>query len=146
VIGEGFAEVLIVIPADAGAPPLHQADAAENEAPRANADEGRAGRGQLAQIARGDLIDLGSGMQDAADHDQIVQFAPRQEAAGRLDHHVAAGADGFGAVGHDRPGDMQWPAAIAFIGRQAQVINEHRERGQREVIGEDDSDAQRGLA
>jgi hypothetical protein len=41
---------------------------------------------------------------------------------------------------------MQWPAAIAFIGRQAQVINEHRERGQREVIGEDDSDAQRGLA
>jgi hypothetical protein len=40
---------------------------------------------------------------------------------------------------------MQRPTAITFIGRQPQVIDENRERGQREVIGEDDSDAQCGL-
>ena len=44
---------------------------------------------------------------------------------------------------HDRPLHVHRAAAVAFVGGQAQVIDEYRERRQREVLGENDADAQR---
>jgi hypothetical protein len=38
---------------------------------------------------------------------------------------------------------MQRSAAITFIRRQAQVIDEHREGGEREVLRQDDANAKR---
>jgi hypothetical protein len=36
---------------------------------------------------------------------------------------------------------MQWPTAVPLIRRESQVINQNGECRQREVIGEDDSNA-----
>ena len=65
--GKRLEEVLVVIPAHARAPALHEAGAAQNEAAGADADQRYVAGAHLAQIAHGGLIDLRAGVQDAAD-------------------------------------------------------------------------------
>ena len=141
-VREGLEEILVVVPADARAAALHEPGAAQHEAAGADADEGDRCRPHLAQVARGGLIDLRPGVQQAADDHDIVERLRGQQGARRLNQYAAAGGDGFRAAGHDRPLHVQRTAAIAFIGRQPQVIDEHGERGQREVVGQNDADAQ----
>jgi hypothetical protein len=38
---------------------------------------------------------------------------------------------------------VQWPAAITFVRGKPQMINEHGECGEREVLSENDADAKR---
>ena len=71
-------------------------------------------------------------MQDAADHDDVVERVGRQQRTGRLEHDAAARGYRLRATRHDGPLHVGRPAAIAFVGRQAQVVDEHGKRRERE--------------
>jgi hypothetical protein len=66
-------------------------------------------------------------MQDSADHHQVIERLGSQQVAGGLDRDAAAGANRLAAAGHYRPVYVQRPAAIAFVGREPQVIDEYSE-------------------
>ena len=57
--------------------------------------------------------------------------------------HAAARRHRLLPARHDRPLHVQRPAAIAFVGGQTQVIDENGEGREREVLRQDDADAQR---
>ena len=142
-VGKGFEEILVVIPADARAPSPHQSGATQNEAAGTDADQWHAGGAHLAQVARRGLVDLGSRVQDPADHHHVVERIGRQQRAGRLEHHAAARRHGFGAARHDRPLHVQRAAAVTLVGGEAQVIDEYSKCGESEVMRQDHADAQR---
>ena len=141
--GERLEKILIVIPAYAGTPALHEAAATQDEAARADADERHGGCADLAQVARGGFIDLGTGVEEAADDDDVVEQVGRQQRTRRLDQHPAAGRDCICPTGHDGPLHVHGPAAVTLVGRQTQMINEDRERRQGELVRENDTDAKR---
>ena len=97
----------------------------------------------LLQIAFGSLIDLVATMQHAADHNDIIEFVWIQKAAGWAGHDAAAGAHGVRAAGHDRPLRTHRTAAVAIIGRKAQMVDKQGKGGEGKVIGQDDADPQR---
>ena len=144
VVWERLEEVLVVIPAHAGAPPLHEPAATQDETAGADADERHCGRADLAQVARRGLIDLRPGMQEAADDDDVIESAPGAAAAlvGWIITPQLAGT-GSGAARHDRPLHVQRPAAVALVGGEAQMVDEDGEGGEGEVMREDDANAQR---
>jgi hypothetical protein len=59
-----------------------------------------------------------------------------------LNHHTAAGGDGIHGVGEHAPLATDRPAAIAFIGRQPQDIDEIRKGVQGETPRQDEADGQ----
>src|ERR1700756_6073010 len=70
--GEGLEKILVVIPTDAGAPPLHQPGTAQDEAARAYADQRHRCRAHLTQITRSRLVDLRPRVQYSADDHDVV--------------------------------------------------------------------------
>ncbi len=142
-VRKGFEEILIVIPADAGAPAFHQPGAAQDEAARADADQGYLGRAYLAQVARCRFVDLRTCMQDPADHHYVVERLGCEQRAGRLDQHAAARRHRLRTARHDRPLHVQRAAAVAFVSGEPQVVDEHGERRQSEVVRQNHADAQR---
>jgi hypothetical protein len=94
-VRERLEEILVVVPADARAAALHEPGAAQHEAAGADADEGDRRGPHVAQVARGRLIDLRAGMQQAADDDHIVERIRGQQGARRLNQDTAAGGYGF---------------------------------------------------
>ena len=142
-IRKGLEEILIVVPAHAGASSFHEPRTAQDEAARADADEWHLRGAHLAQVARGGLIDLGTRVQDPADDHHVVQELGCEQRAGRLNQHAAAGRDGLRAARHDGPLHVQRAAAITLVGRQPQMIDKDREGGEGEVVSQDHADAQR---
>jgi hypothetical protein len=82
-------------------------------------------------------------VQDAADHDHVVERLGRKQCMGGLQHHTATCRHRLGAARHDRPLHVQRSAAVALIGGESQMIDEHGERREREMMCEDDADVQR---
>ena len=136
-------KILVVIPADAGAPPLHQPGAAQDEAAGADADQGHRCRAHFAQVAHGRLVDLWSRVQDSADDDHVVEQIGGEQCARRLEQHATARRHRLRPARHDRPLHVQRTTAIALIGGETQVVDEHRKRRQSEMMRQDHPDAQR---
>ena len=111
--------------------------------PGADADQRHTGLGDLAQIARGGVVDLRARVEEAADHDDIVEGFGGQKTGRGLDHHPTTRRHRLLATRHDRPLHVQGPAAIAFVGSESEMINEDREGGEREVLCQDDAHTQR---
>ena len=136
-------EIMVVIPADAAVPADHQPGAAQDEAAGAHADQLHAhARGRF-QIFDRLVVDLAPAMQDAADHDDIVEMLGVLEAAGARDGDAAAGAGRLRPRRHDRPAAQDLAAAVALVGREAELVDEEREGRKREIIGQDETDRER---
>ena len=58
VVGERLEEILVVVPTHAGAASAHEPGPAQDEAPRADPEEGYPGFGDLPQITGSGLVDL----------------------------------------------------------------------------------------
>ena len=141
-VGEFVQKVLIVVPADAGHAALHQAGAGQDEGAGAQARQLHAHIRRLLQVAFGRLIDLAPAMQQAADDHDIVKLARIDEVRGGRGQDAATGAQGVGPTGHHRPLHLQGATAIAFIGGEAQMVDEQGEGREGVVLGQDDADAQ----
>ncbi len=117
-----------MIPAHTRTAAFHQARAAQYEAARADPDQRDIAGSNLAQVADGSLIYLRAGVEDPSNDHDIVEQLGLDEAARRLDEHTAARGHRALSACHDRPLHVQRPAAVAFVGREPQVVDEDRKR------------------
>src|SRR5581483_11608959 len=109
---------------------------AENEAAGAQANQSRSYCGSVSQVP-GDLLrNWRCVMQETANDDDVVESRGRDEAGGRF--HTDAAARGYRAAmcAHDVPLAADRPTSVALVGRQAQHVDERREGGEREIVGE----------
>jgi hypothetical protein len=138
-IREFLDEIAVMIPADAAAPPLHQPDATQHEAAGAHPNQGDAIGCGGAQISQRLVIELGAGVQQAADDDDVVEASRIGQRFPARDLDAAAGPDRIGPCPHDSPPAADLPAAVAIVGGKPQPVDESGQGGQREIVGEDEA-------
>ena len=83
-------KVLVVVPANASRPALHQTGAGQDKAACAKADQLNARLGGGAKITLCGFIDLTARMQEPADHDHIVKLFRVEEVGGGRGQDAAA--------------------------------------------------------
>ncbi len=146
VIRELVEEILVMVPADAAFPPGHQAGAGKDEAAGAEPDQRHAQARRFLQIGDGLFVELRSGMEQTAHHDDVIELARIDEAARALDRDAAARPHRVLATRHHRPAAQYLPAAITLVRGEPKLIDEQRKGRQREMLRQHESDRQERLA
>lgn len=133
---------MAVEPGDADAPAVEQAEPREDEGAGADANQRRAPPRRLAQVVLRFEIELRPGLQQAANDHDIVEGIRIDEAGVGRDLKPAARPHRPAQRTHHRPGAKPLPRTVAFVGGEAERVDEIGEGGQREAVSEDEAHPQ----
>ena len=139
---ELFQKVAMMEPADAAFIPVEQARTVEQEGTGTDTDQRYPQRRRAAQISGIFAAEPVDFVDQAADHDDIVEAGGIAEVFIGLDGDPGAGRDRRGTVGYYLPIAGDVPAAIAFVRREAQDVDEIGEGAKREAPGENEAHRQ----
>jgi hypothetical protein len=136
---EGLEEVVVMEPAHTAPVAVHQPGAVQHERPGAQAHQ----RDVMTRCKTQEVVDAGiaRGMigEQAADHDDVVEAPWIAEPLLRLDRDPAAGGN-RGQVGRDDgPVAQDRAAAVAFVGREPEHVDEIGEGAQRETLHQNET-------
>ena len=135
-------QIAVVIPADAAAPPLHEASLDQREHPGTQPHQRNAGTGRLTQVGQGSTI-LPVALRLNAPHDHdIVELSRVAERLTGRNGRTAAGEHRLAVAGHEGPATAQLPASIALVGGQAKAVDEGGEGHQGEPVQQDKADGE----
>ncbi len=137
---ESLQEVVVVEPAHAAAIAVHQPGPMQDERPGANPDQrhARGGGGvQETHIVRMQVLRL---VDQSADDDDVIETRRVAQPLLRVDRDARTRRDRLHGRGEHAPSAEDGPTAVAFVGGEAQDVDEIGEGAKREPPRQDEAD------